>query len=689
MQKQIKDQSPGVLSSRSFKPAAFFVAVCCMIFSPGARGQITSPHWTQPTAEELAMTSQAGAPGAPAVYLEREEITDDVLHMRSFYFRLKVLTEEGKKYADVKVEYEQNLSTNDIYRTDFSQSVTDVAGRTIHPDGTIIPFTGKPYRVIEAKQERDAIAKMAFALPDVTVGSILEYRYKVRIPEVWTQFPRWFVQTDLYTRRAHFLWKTMHTVSWSSVLPSGAKLTQNIHEASPSQLGYGIYELNVADIPPAPDEQFMPPTHSFSYRVEFYPGVFNNVEEFWKDTGKIWQKEAEKFIGPVGSLGEQARTLYAPGDSDTVKLQKIYAAVMTMDNMSFSRERDKAENKAAGLKEIKTAQNVWDRKRGDSDDLTDTFVALARSAGFKAYVMRITNRDHNLFSRQWLNMEQLDEEVAIVVLDGKEQFFDPGQRYCPFGQMAWKHSETWGIREVEGGTTLASTPASPYLQSQLQRTGDLTLSADGTAQGTIKVSWTGSGALTWRQKSLTNDADEVKRLLLEMVKDHIPAGMEAELSKIDNLDQYEKPLTANFTVNGSLGAVTAKRIILPVEFFETKNVSPFPEPTRQVPVSFEYASRSVDAVRIKLPAGVTVESVPKEEHFDLPHQTLYHSRADQGAGTLLIQRLCDVAVPYFPVAQYPDLKDFYKKVVLADGQSIILQNAAVATGAKVSNGTGN
>ena len=81
--------------------------------------------------------------------------------------------------------------------------------------------------------------------------------------------------------------------------------------------------------------------------------------------------------------------------------------------------------------------------------------------------------------------------------------------------------------------------------------------------------------------------------------------------------------------------------------------------------------------------------MPKEEHFDLPHQTLYHSRADQGAGTLLIQRLCDVAVPYFPVAQYPDLKDFYKKVVLADGQSIILQNAAVATGAKVSNGTGN
>ena len=37
------------------------------------------------------MTSQAGAPGATAVYLYREETTDDSLRMYSFYVRLKVL----------------------------------------------------------------------------------------------------------------------------------------------------------------------------------------------------------------------------------------------------------------------------------------------------------------------------------------------------------------------------------------------------------------------------------------------------------------------------------------------------------------------------------------------------------------------------------------------------------------------
>src|SRR5271157_4943760 len=61
-------------------------------------------QWTAPTAEELKMTSQPEVPGAAAVYLFKEEITDDKLHMWSKYVRLKVLTEAGKEYANVELK---------------------------------------------------------------------------------------------------------------------------------------------------------------------------------------------------------------------------------------------------------------------------------------------------------------------------------------------------------------------------------------------------------------------------------------------------------------------------------------------------------------------------------------------------------------------------------------------------------
>ena len=71
--------------------AALFAALF-LLMMPLARAD----QWTTPTADELSMTSQPEVPGAPAVYLFREETTVDDLHMFSIYVRLKVLT-EGEK----------------------------------------------------------------------------------------------------------------------------------------------------------------------------------------------------------------------------------------------------------------------------------------------------------------------------------------------------------------------------------------------------------------------------------------------------------------------------------------------------------------------------------------------------------------------------------------------------------------
>lgn len=66
-----------------------------------AASPLLADQWTAPTKEELSMTSQPEVPGAAAVYLNKEETTEDKLHAWSIYVRLKVLTEKGKDYANV------------------------------------------------------------------------------------------------------------------------------------------------------------------------------------------------------------------------------------------------------------------------------------------------------------------------------------------------------------------------------------------------------------------------------------------------------------------------------------------------------------------------------------------------------------------------------------------------------------
>ena len=139
-------------------------------------------QFQEPTKEELQMTSDPNAPGAAAVYLYREEITDDNLHFHSLYVRMKILTEKGKEEATVHVPYD---------RTDFK--VKDIHGRTIHPDGTVIPLTATPSDLTDVKTKGYQLNTMVFTLPSVEVGSIIEYRLDIRYDDNMVSSPQWDV----------------------------------------------------------------------------------------------------------------------------------------------------------------------------------------------------------------------------------------------------------------------------------------------------------------------------------------------------------------------------------------------------------------------------------------------------------------------------------------------------------------
>lgn len=122
----------------------------------------------EPTKEELQMTADPKAPGAAAVFLYREEAANNRSHYISSYARIKVLTEKGKEWATVEVPYIAGYSAPPI-----------IEGRTIHPDGTVIPLIGKAENLLVFKSYRNHVKAAVFNLPSVEVGSILEYKWTI------------------------------------------------------------------------------------------------------------------------------------------------------------------------------------------------------------------------------------------------------------------------------------------------------------------------------------------------------------------------------------------------------------------------------------------------------------------------------------------------------------------------------
>jgi hypothetical protein len=106
--------------------AFLLVCICCAYFLAHAPIQANADEWQPISPAELQMTSVPEAPGAPAVYLYRQVDRDDVANHQYNYFRIKILTEEGRKYANVEIPF---------FNKD--EDVHSVKARTIRPDGLL------------------------------------------------------------------------------------------------------------------------------------------------------------------------------------------------------------------------------------------------------------------------------------------------------------------------------------------------------------------------------------------------------------------------------------------------------------------------------------------------------------------------------------------------------------------------
>ena len=199
--------------------------------------------------------------------LDRQEIADDLNNYHSTYKRIKVLTEAGRKNADVELPYNRH-----------GFSIGDISGRTVHADGTVIPFEGKPFDKVLVRGRGLRIHVKAFTLPDVQVGSILDFRYTLRYDDKRLLPPEWVVQDDLSQKKASFkfvpfqgsgnIYVTLphgqiaNSISWSTLLPSRYKPQEHTLPISGvTAHGTAAYwvDLNLTDVPAFVEEPFMPP----------------------------------------------------------------------------------------------------------------------------------------------------------------------------------------------------------------------------------------------------------------------------------------------------------------------------------------------------------------------------------------------------------------------------------------------
>jgi len=623
--------------------------------------------------EELKMTSEPKAPGAPAIILFREVDRDDrgLTAHEDVYFRIKILTEEGRKYADIEIPYYKD-----------SGNIVNIHARTIKPDGTIVPFNGKVFdkSIVKARGVR-YLAK-TFTLPDVEVGGIIEYYYTTDLAEYFVFDSHWILSHELFTKSGKFSLKPYDgdnppmnmRWSWHNLPPDSTKPTQGPNK---------VISMEVNNVAAFQVEDYMPPENEMKGRVDFIYSedpFENDVSTFWKKRNKKLNDRMESFIGKRKAMEQAVAEIVSPSDSPEVKLQKIYDRVQKIRNTSFEAERTEQEQKRNKEKDPANVEEVWKRQYGSGGEITWLFLALARAAGFDASGMWVSDRRNYFFHPETMDSRRLDENLVVVKLNGKDIFFDPGTAFIPYGMLPWSETGVNGLRLDKDAGSWVQTSLPTSANSGVKRKADLKLSDNGDLEGKLTVTYSGLEASQRRLEERLADDAAKKKFLEDDVKESIPTGSEVELTNQPDWKSSSLSMVAEFSIKVP-GWVSGAghRVIFPMGLFTAPEKHLFDHANRVQPVYFEFPFQRADEVSVELPLGWQISTTPSPANLDAK-AVVYNLRAANDKGTLHLSRTLNVDLLFIPVEQYDNLRKIFQLVRTADEQQVILQPAAAAGG---------
>ncbi len=609
------------------------------------------------------MKDYAPSPGAHAVLLYREVRTDDVNSVENNYVRIKILTEEGKKYGNVELQYFRNFDR-----------IGDIKARSIRPDGSIVKFDGEIFEKTLIKARGVKIQAKTFSFPDLQVGSIIEYRYTSRWDLSVSNSPKWLIQNELPTRAAKFWFKPFQqaTVSWVTFrLPNDVKVAQNRDSS---------FSLEMRNIDPFKEETYMPPEDEEQIRVQFFYFAQNpeSPEKYWKRVGQQLHQFAESFIGNRGGIKQAAAEIVSPSDDPDTKLRKIYARVQGIRNLSFERSKSEKELKQENIKDNNNIEDVWKRNYGWRNELTYLFVGLARAAGFESSVIFVSERDVQFFSENVLTSSQLDGRVALVKVGNDERYFDPGTPNCPYSQLNWLRTGVRGLRPGKDGGQFITTPQPSSTEAVETRAGNFKLDEEGNLKGTLRLTYTGLEALTRRLSTIESDETGRRKELEDEVKAALPASAIVKLGNVTGWTGFAEPLVAEVSVEIQGFALPAgRRLLLPTNIYQAQARNPFPTSDRIHPVYFRHPFREIDEMTFELPVGFKASNLPApttQREVFAGYQVL---RSAEGS-RVIMKRTLIVEGILFPLQYYPALRSFFNQVRTHDEEQVVLQTASAA-----------
>jgi hypothetical protein len=248
-----------------------------------------------------------------------------------------------------------------------------------------------------------------------------------------------------------------------------------------------------------------------------------------------------------------------------------------------------------------------------------------------------------------------------------------GMRDAPFGYLpAHVHDEPALMLSKSHEST--RTPALRLEDELRQVKVELTLSADGSAEGRVRETLHGLRATSWRNDLDGVPAAELHARFEESYVARLVPGARLVSLEVESRDDPEAPLVLDFRFEvASIGHRAGKEWRVPPLFTNGLSTSYARVATRTVPELIAGVTATDVSVELVLPKGAKVVSLPKPQKLAFAGQSRFETKTEKLEGGVRVERSLRMPVQRVDTKAYPELAAFCRAVDLSEATEIAIK----------------
>ena len=654
----------------------FFLFFVCLSTSVAAQPLAPNVKFGNPTKEELAMTTYDPDPEAAAVKLcGTQDVYYDILKnnfviVYEIKKRIKVLKPEGTDEANISIVY-----TNHEVVGKPQEEITNIKATAYNlENGQVVKTKMKSEQVFDDRVDKDHKIKK-FTIPQVKVGTVLEYEYKL-LSEYYYTVKDWYAQSAIPTLYTSY---TLTIPEWFlfNIEQTGWEHLDNHQKERDFKFSiHGNllpcnateYTFSGQQLPAIHPDRFVWCLSDYATKVRTelsqvaVPGAY--VKTFaltWDDVIKQVKDDSD-FGGRLKRKNPLQQEVSEAGiRSQTDAQEKLLSTIgLLHSRMRWNNRYD-----------LFGSDHALRDGTGSNADMNFLLIQMLKDVGIEAFPVLLRKRDSGRLPQTHPTLQSFntfivgvpltEEKVVYVDASSVNSYLNvlPSDLLVDAAYaMRENDAEKWvNLQEINKGRT------STFIEA--------VVAADGSVSGTAKSSHNQNAALVFCEdfKSAKDSATYVKDIA---EKNHI------EIVKYQlQGHQGFQPEVIETTVFTKEGENNNGRIYLNPWLFPPMDESPFTDEERHLPVELPFVQTETIHVRLTLPEGYVIEEKP--QNFAL--------RMEDGGGMCRI--LCDTQDDvfsmqytftlnklYFSPEDYVGLKSFFDLVVQHLGEMLILKKAS-------------